>query len=146
MTTNFFAILKYETVNAYQPNAETEAQVSSHKTNEVVANPPQKLNVSALNSSVHVNQITFAGKAMPHVELVEIKHVNIGTIAYKINKQRRVRALGHWFGRTNQLCVGKARGDGLVRVEMEDVSNTMAKMHRDISSNSNEYMAFSKWS
>jgi hypothetical protein len=38
-----------------------------------------------------------------------------------------VRALGHWFGRTNQLCVGKARGDGLVRVEMEDVSNTMAK-------------------
>jgi hypothetical protein len=83
MTTNFFAILKYETVDAYQPNAEIEVQVSSHKTNEVAANPPQKLNVSALNSSVHVNQITFAGKVMPHVELVEIKHVNIGTLPTK---------------------------------------------------------------
>jgi hypothetical protein len=87
MTTSFFAILKYETVDAYQPNAESEAQASSNKTNEVAATPPQKLNVSALNSSVQVNQIAFAGKAMPHVDLVEIKHVNIGTVAYKIKKQ-----------------------------------------------------------
>jgi hypothetical protein len=127
MTTNFFPIHKFETVDAYQPNAETEAQASSHKPNEVAANPPQKLNVSALNSSVHANQITFAGNAMPHVDLVEIKHVNMGTIAYKSSHQRRVRALGYWFRRTNHLCVGTVLGDGLVRVRMEDVSNTMAK-------------------